>query len=52
MKSARQTAFEILNKIHRDNSYSNLALDSALDKAETDNKDKKFVSGEKNNARL
>lgn len=44
MKSARQTAFEILNKIQRDNSYSNLALDSALDKAETDNKDKKFVS--------
>ena len=44
MKSARQTAFEILNKIQRDNSYSNLALDSALDKAETENKDKKFVS--------
>ena len=44
MKSARQTAFEILNKIQRDNSYSNLALDHALDKADTDNKDKKFVS--------
>ena len=44
MKSARQTAFEILNKIQRDNSYSNLALDHALDKADTDNKDKNFVS--------
>ena len=44
MKSARQTAFEILNKIQRDNSYSNLALDHALDKADTDNKEKKFVS--------
>ena len=44
MKSARQTAFEILNKIQRDNSYSNLALDHALDNADTDNKDKKFVS--------
>lgn len=44
MKSARQTAFEILNKIQRDNSYSNLALDHALDKADTDKKDKKFVS--------
>ena len=44
MKSARQTAFEILNKIQRDNSYSKLALDHALDKADTDNKDKKFVS--------
>lgn len=44
MKSARQTAFEILNKIQRDESYSNLVLDSALDKAEIDIKDKRFVS--------
>ena len=44
MKSARQTAFEILNKIQRDESYSNLALDSALDKAEIDIKEKRFVS--------
>lgn len=44
MKSARQTAFEILNKIQRDESYSNLALDSALDKAEIDVKEKRFVS--------
>ncbi len=44
MKSARQTAFEILNKIQRDESYSNLALDSALEKAEIDIKDKRFVS--------
>ena len=44
MKSARQTAFDILNKIQRDESYSNLALDSALDRAEIDIKDKRFVS--------
>lgn len=44
MKSARQTAYEILNKIQRDDSYSNLALDSALDRAEIDIKDKRFVS--------
>ncbi len=44
MKSARQTAFEILNKIQRDESYSNLALDAALDKAEIDAKEKRFVS--------
>lgn len=44
MKSARQTAFEILNKIQRDESYSNLALDSSLDRAEIDIKDKRFVS--------
>ena len=44
MKSARQTAFEILNRIQRDNSYSNLALDSALDRADIDIKDKRFVS--------
>lgn len=44
MKSARQITFEILNKIQRDNSYSNLALDSFLDKAEADEKDKKFIS--------
>lgn len=44
MKSARQTAFEILNKIQRDESYSNLVLDSALDKAEIDIKEKRFVS--------
>lgn len=44
MKSARQTAFEILNKIQRDESYSNLALDSALEKSEIDAKDKRLVS--------
>ncbi len=44
MKSARQTAFEILNKIQRDNAYSNLALDTALEKTEIENKDKRFVS--------
>ncbi|HZJ77447.1 MAG TPA: 16S rRNA (cytosine(967)-C(5))-methyltransferase RsmB [Clostridia bacterium] len=30
MKSARQTAFEALLKIHRDNAYSNIVLDNAL----------------------
>lgn len=44
MKSARQTAFEILNKIQRDGSYSNLALDAALDKANIDAKEKKLAS--------
>ncbi len=44
MKSARQTAFEILNKIQRDDSYSNLALDSALEKADSDNTEKRFAS--------
>lgn len=44
MKTARQTAFEILNKIQRDNSYSNLALDSVLDKTQADDSDKRFIS--------
>lgn len=44
MKTARQTAFEILNKIQRDNSYSNLALDSVLDKIKSDETDKRFIS--------
>lgn len=44
MKSARQTAFEILNKIQRDGSYSNLALDAALDKTNIDAKEKKLAS--------
>lgn len=44
MKNARQTAFEILNKIQRDNSYSNLLLDSALDNSDLSNKDKSFAS--------
>lgn len=30
MKSARQTAFEILLKLHRNNAYSNIVLNSAL----------------------
>lgn len=44
MKTARQTAFEILNKIQRDNSYSNLALDSVLDKTQADSTDKRLIS--------
>lgn len=44
MKTARQTAFEILNKIQRDNSYSNLALDSVLDKTQADANDKRLIS--------
>jgi len=44
MKTARQTAFEILNKIQRDSSYSNLALDSVLDTVQIDETDKRFVS--------
>ncbi len=44
MKTARQTAFEILNKIQRDNSYSNILLDSALDKSELSDRDKAFAA--------
>lgn len=44
MKNARQTAFDILNKIQRDDSYSNILLDSVLDKSELSAIDKSFAS--------
>lgn len=44
MKSARQTAFEILNKIQRNNSYSNLTLDAFLEKTSAEPQDKKLIS--------
>lgn len=44
MKTARQSAFEILYKIFTDASYSNLALDSFLDRAEASADDKRFIS--------
>lgn len=44
MKNARQTAYEILNKIQRDNSYSNLLIDYAFEKSDIAEKDKAFVS--------
>lgn len=44
MKSARQTAFEILYKINRDASYSNLAVDSTLSECALNETDKGFVS--------
>lgn len=44
MKTARQTAFEILNKIQRDNSYSNLALDAVLEKTQAEADDKRLIS--------
>ena len=44
MKTARQTAFEILNKIDRDKSYSNLTLDSFLYSANLSGTDSAFVS--------
>lgn len=44
MKNARQISFEILNKIQRDNSYSNLTLDSELEKMQSSETDKRFVS--------
>ncbi len=44
MKTARQTAFEILNRIQRDNSYSNLILDAFLDKSDLQQVDKSFAS--------
>lgn len=43
-KSARQTAFEILNKIQRDSSYSNLALDAVLEKTQAEANDKRLIS--------
>ncbi|MBR3753847.1 MAG: 16S rRNA (cytosine(967)-C(5))-methyltransferase RsmB [Clostridia bacterium] len=44
MKTARQTAFEVLNKIERDKSYSNLTLDSFLYSANLSGADSAFVS--------
>ena len=45
MKSARQTAFEILLKIQKDGAYSNLAVDSMLsENTELDSRDSAFVS--------
>ena len=44
MKTARQIAFEILNRIQKDNSYSNLILDTYLDKSELNQVDRAFVS--------
>lgn len=43
MKTARQEAFEILNKIQRDKAYSNLALDSAFEKSSLNVKDKRLA---------
>ncbi|MEG0545758.1 MAG: 16S rRNA (cytosine(967)-C(5))-methyltransferase RsmB [Oscillospiraceae bacterium] len=40
----RQLAFKILNKIERDNSYSNLVLDHYLSSNDNDNKSNAFVS--------
>ena len=44
MKTARQTAFDILYKIKRDSSYSNLAVDSVLSDCELSNTNRAFVS--------
>lgn len=44
MKSARQTAYEILLKIEKDGAFSNLAVDSALSNSKLSQKDKAFVS--------
>lgn len=44
MKNARQIAFEILNKIQRDNSYSNILLDSKLNDSCLSEVDKAFAS--------
>ncbi|MBO4893531.1 MAG: 16S rRNA (cytosine(967)-C(5))-methyltransferase RsmB [Clostridia bacterium] len=45
MKSARQTAFEILLRIHRDSAYSNLTIDSVLsENTGLDARDSAFVS--------
>lgn len=44
MKSSRQIAFDVLNKIQRDNSYSNLLLDNVLDEYDLSVQDKNFTS--------
>lgn len=44
MKNARQTAFEILCKIQKDSSYSNLTVDSFLASGELNESDSAFVS--------
>ena len=44
MKNARQTAFDILSKIQKDTSYSNLTVDSFLVSASLGESDSAFVS--------
>ena len=44
MKNARQTAFDILSKIQKDSSYSNLTIDSFLASVCLDEVDSAFVS--------
>ena len=44
MKTARQTTFDILLKIQRDNAYSNLALDGQLRDRNYDSRDTAFIS--------
>ena len=44
MKNARQTAFDILTKIRRDSSYSNLTVDNALADSSFNATDSSFVS--------
>ncbi len=44
MKSARQTAYEILLKIEKEGAFSNLAIDNALNSSSLEQKDRAFVS--------
>lgn len=44
MANARQTAFNALLKIEKNNAYSNIALDSMLTETKLDTRDKSFVS--------
>lgn len=44
MKSARQIAFEVLIKMHRNDAYSNIELDSALKNSGLDKRDCALVS--------
>ena len=44
MKSARRIAYDVLYKVYRDSSYSNIALDAALEEEQPDNKDRAFIS--------
>lgn len=44
MKSPRQSAFDVLIKIHKDSAYSNLALDAELENENLSRVDRAFVS--------
>lgn len=44
MKNARQTALDVLLKVHRADAYANLALDAALRESRLDSRDRAFAA--------